>query len=235
MDSLFVTGTDTDVGKTYVAAGLAAAARMMGADVGVMKPFAAGSAGRGRYASDDAGILSEAAGSDDPESLVNPQFFPIPASPYTAWKRLKTRPRVRTVLSRFRRLQKMHQVVVVEGMGGVMTPILGDYYVADLIRDMGIPAVVVAGSRIGTVNHTVMTCHACRERGIPLRGIVINAFGGGYRAADLARDLEGLTGERVVGTIPAIRDLGGPSLYRAFRRNVDLEALLGARIRSPGS
>lgn len=229
MDSLFVTGTDTDVGKTYVAAGLAACLRKMGVDVGVMKPFAAGTAQKKGYMSEDVEVLSNAAGVSDDEGLVNPQFFPIPASPYTAWKNLKTRPKVSTVLSSFKKLQKLHDVVLVEGIGGLMTPILRDYFVADLIKEMRIPAVIVTRSRIGTVNHTVMTCRMCKRFRIPLRGIIINDFdGAGYPAKELARDLQDLTGIRVLGSVPFIKDVGGASVYRVFRRGVDLAGLFGS-------
>ena len=80
MKSLFITGTDTDVGKTYITAGLGVTFRKMGIDVGVMKPFAAGRAQKKGYKSEDIVIISRAAQACDPENLVNPQFFPIPAS-----------------------------------------------------------------------------------------------------------------------------------------------------------
>ena len=76
MNSLFITGTDTDVGKTYITAGLAVVLRKMNIDVGVMKPFAAGTVQKKGYKSEDVEILSNAAQVNDPENLVNPQFFP---------------------------------------------------------------------------------------------------------------------------------------------------------------
>jgi len=104
LKSIFITGTDTDVGKTYITAGLGVVLQKMGVDVGVMKPFAAGSAQKKGYKSEDIEILSRAAQVYDPENLVNPQFFPISASPYTAWKRLKTKPKILTILSSFKKL-----------------------------------------------------------------------------------------------------------------------------------
>ena len=139
MQSLFVTGTDTDVGKTYVTAGLAASFYEMGVDIGVMKPFAAGTAQKKGFKSEDVEILSSAAHVADAENLINPQFFPISASPYTAWKKLKTKPKIATVLSSFKKLSKLHDAILVEGMGGVLTPILKDYFITDLIKDLKIP------------------------------------------------------------------------------------------------
>ena len=106
MKSIFITGTDTDVGKTYVTAGLAIMLRKMGMDVGVMKPFAAGLVQKKGYKSEDVEILSKSAQINDPETLVNPQFFPIPASPYTAWKKLKIKPKIALVLSSFKKINQ---------------------------------------------------------------------------------------------------------------------------------
>ena len=224
--SLFITGTDTDVGKTYVAAGLGMALRETGINVGVMKPFAAGTPKKRGYKSGDVQILSRAVQTSDPECLVNPQFFPIPASPYTAWKNLKIKPSIPAVLSAFKKLSALHDMLLVEGIGGVMTPILRDYYVADLIRDMRIPAVIVSKSRIGTINHTVMTVRMCERYRIPIKGIIINNFEKGYPVKELRRDLQRLTGVRVLGSIPFIKDVGDSSLSGIFKKNIDLKPLL---------
>ncbi len=105
MKSLFITGTDTDVGKTYVAAGLAVTLRKMGIDVGIMKPYAAGTPQKKGFKSKDVEILSRAAQVSDPEELMNPQFFKMAASPYTASKNLKVKVRVNSVLSNFKKLR----------------------------------------------------------------------------------------------------------------------------------
>ncbi|MFQ5782574.1 MAG: dethiobiotin synthase [Nitrosopumilus sp.] len=226
MKSLFITGTDTNVGKTYITAGLAVSFRKMGINVGVMKPFAAGTAQKKGYKSEDVEILSNAAQVNDPENLINPQFFPIPASPYTAWKQLKIKPKVSTVLTNFRKLTKIHEMILVEGMGGISTPILKDYYVTNLIKDMKIPTVIVTSSRVGTVNHTIMTCMMCKKYKIPIKGIIINNFEDGYRISELKRDLQNLTGIKVLGSIPFITNMSDSSLYRIFQKNVNLKSLL---------
>ena len=226
MKSLFIAGTDTDVGKTYIAAGLAVAFRKMGIDVGVMKPFAAGRAEKKGYKSEDIVILSRAAKACDPEKLVNPQFFKIPASPYTAWKTLKTKPKISTILSSFKKLTKLHDMILVEGMGGIMTPILKNYYITNLIKEMKIPTVIVTRSKIGTVNHTIMTVKMCEKYKIPVKGIIINNFDDGYPIPELKRDLQNLTGIKVLGSIPFIKNLSDASLYRIFKKNIDLKTLL---------
>ena len=226
MQSLFITGTDTDVGKTYVTAGLAASFYEMGIDIGVMKPFAAGTAQKNGFKSEDVKILSDAAHVSDPENLINPQFFPIPASPYTAWKKLKTKPKIATVLSSFKKLSKLHDTILVEGMGGVMTPILKDYFITNLIKEMKIPTIIVTRTKVGTVNHTLMTVMMCQKYKIPIKGIIINNFDNGYPINQLTKDLENLTGVKVLGSVPFIKDMSNASLYKIFKKNIDMKLLL---------
>ncbi|MCP2505785.1 MAG: dethiobiotin synthase [Nitrosopumilus sp.] len=227
MKSLFITGTDTDVGKTYITAGLAITLRKMSIDVGVMKPFAAGVAQKKGYKSEDVEILSKSAQTHDPENLVNPQFFPIPASPYTAWKKLKIKPKIPLVLSSFKKLSDMHEMVLVEGVGGILTPILKDYYVTNLIKDMKIPTIIVTRSKVGTVNHTLMTVKMCEKYKIPIKGIIINNFDDdGYPINQLKKDLEDLTKVKVLGSIPFINDMSDESLYKIFKKNIDMKLLL---------
>ena len=227
LKSLFITGTDTDVGKTYITAGLAITLRKMGVDIGIMKPFAAGVAQKNGFKSEDVEILSNAAQINDSETLLNPQFFPIPASPYTAWKKLKIKPKISLILSSFKKLSKNHEMMLVEGMGGILTPILKDYYVTNLIKDMKIPTIIVTRSKVGTVNHTLMTVKMCEKYKIPIKGIIINNFDGdGYPINQLQKDLEDLTGVKVLGSIPFINDMSDESLYKIFKKNIDMKLLL---------
>jgi len=227
LNSIFITGTDSDVGKTYVAAGLAVTLRKLKIDVGVMKPFAAGTAQKTGFKSEDVEILANAAQVNDPEMLLNPQFFPIVASPYTALKNLKIKPNIKLILNRFKKLSKLHSMLLVEGMGGIMTPILQDYFLTNLIKHMKLPTIIVTRTKVGTVNHTVMTCKMCEKYKIPVKGIVINNFDtNGYNVKELKRDLENLTNIQVLGSIPFIDDMSDTSLYRVFKKNIDFKSLL---------
>ena len=123
MKSLFVTGTDTGIGKTCISAGIALALKKSGVNVGVMKPFMCGMKQKTGSADDDVTILTNAANVIDPRELVNPFFSPIPASPYTAAKNSGTKININHVLDSYEKLSKIHDVILVEGIGGIMTPI----------------------------------------------------------------------------------------------------------------
>ena len=145
----------------------------------------------------------KAARVSDSEELLNPQFFPIPASPYTASQTLDMKVSVEIVLEKFEELKNSHDMMIVEGMGGIMTPILEDYFVADLIRDMKLETIIVIRSKIGTVNHTLITKKVCKDYKIPVKGIIINNFDAeGYPVQELKRDIEQLTGSEILGVIP---------------------------------
>lgn len=225
MDSFFIAGTDTDVGKTWITVGLARTLKKNGLDVGVMKPFAAGIPDGTPFQSSDVRHLMEAAGVSDDVSLVNPQFYPIPASPYTAGINLGSNVDVGLVLKSYEKLIHIHDMVLVEGMGGIMTPILKDYFVYDLIRKLDIPVILIARNRIGTINHTLMSAKICRDCGITIRGIIINDIDEGYATSDLKRDLEALTGVAVLGVIPNIDAFDYDVLATTVAENIDIASL----------
>jgi len=176
MKPLFITATDTDIGKTYVCAGLAHSLKKLDIDVGIMKPFACGVKQKTGFSSNDLTILSKAAMVNDAEELLNPFFFPIPASPYTAAKNLGVKIDINYLMKCFRKLDKIHDVMLVEGIGGIMTPILKDYAIIDLIKDLEANTIIVTSSKIGTINHTIMTCNMCKNMKIPVKGLIINNF-----------------------------------------------------------
>lgn len=228
MKSFFITGTDTDVGKTWITAGLARAIRNMGIDIGVMKPFAAGIAQKTGYKSKDVQILVNASKVNDPENLVNPQFFPIPASPYTAMKisNILEKVNVDLILQSFKKLSKLHECILVEGMGGIMTPILKNYFIANLINDLNLTTIIVTRNRIGTLNHTIMTCKLAKKFGIRIQGIIINEIDlDGYAIDVLKDDIEDITGISVLGSIPFFNSFDVEQIAKVFQTKFDLKIL----------
>ncbi len=228
MKSYFITGTDTDVGKTWIIAGLARAFRSMGVNIGVMKPFAAGTLQKTGFKSKDAEILSRAAKVNDPENLINPQFFPIPASPYTAMKNSEVHVKVNVdlILQNFKKLSSIHDSILVEGIGGIMTPILKNYYVANLINDLNLETIIVTRTRIGTLNHTIMTCKMAKKYGIHVRGIIINQIDlDGYDVDVLKDDIEDVTGFSVLGTVPFFKTFDIDQIANIFQTKFNLKSL----------
>ena len=203
MKSLFVAGTDTDVGKTCVTAGIVKSLRDMDVDVAVMKPFASGYKGNADSVSNDVEILMKYSGSSDPVNLVNPYYFEIPSSPYDASNTLNIEIDIAKVIDAFEKLVSSHEIVIVEGIGGIMTPISKNYFVSDLISELDMPTIIVASSKIGTVNHSMLTIEHAKNKNLDLMGLVINqTISDGYELSNLRQQLIDLTGMNVYGTIP---------------------------------
>jgi dethiobiotin synthetase len=227
MKPLFITATDTDIGKTYVCAGLAHSLKKSGIDVGIMKPFACGTKQKTGFSSNDLTLLSEAAIINDTEELLNPFFFPIPASPYTAAKNLGVKIDIKHVLECFNKLDKIHDVMLVEGIGGIMTPILNDYTIINLIKDLQANTIIVTSSRVGTVNHTILTCNICKNMNIPVKGLIINNFDStGYPILELERDLSALTNLPVLCSLPHMEKFDLPKYSSLIQEKVDVSALV---------
>jgi len=227
MKPLFITATDTDIGKTYVCAGLAHSLKKLGIDVGIMKPFACGVKQKTGFSSNDLTILSKAAMVNDAEELLNPFFFPIPASPYTAAKNLGVKIDINYLMKCFRKLDKIHDVMLVEGIGGIMTPILKDYAIIDLIKDLEANTIIVTSSKIGTINHTIMTCNMCKNMKISVKGLIINNFDStGYPVSDLERDLSALTDLPVLCSLPHMPKFNLNDYAKMIENKMDLLSLI---------
>lgn len=203
---LFVTGTDTGVGKTYVSAGIATALIRRGVDVGVMKPAETGcSMSAGRLVPRDAHRLMRSACVKDPLSLVNPYRFRRPLAPAVAGEREGKAIDPLMMINAYRKLSTRHEFMIVEGAGGIMVPLSGKYTYLDLAKKMGLPVLIVARPGLGTINHTLLTISALRGRKIPIAGIVINYaqhVKSGLAEKTNPAVIEKISGIRIVGIIP---------------------------------
>jgi dethiobiotin synthetase len=170
---IFVTATDTGVGKTLVASALVMCLSQRGIDVGVMKPIETGVA-RSAKAQSDGARLRRVAGSHDPMAEVSPYVFRLPVAPLSAARAEGTTVRVATIIRAFCALSKKHALVVVEGVGGVNVPVTSSFNISDIIYRMKLPAIVVGQSGLGGINHALLTLHALRRRKIPVVALVLN-------------------------------------------------------------
>lgn len=200
---LFVTGTDTGVGKTLVACALARGLRRRGLDVGVMKPVETGVGAAGPV---DARALRDAAGVEDDLERICPQSFALPAAPSVAAAAEGRALDRRALQAAFDTLRARHEFLLVEGAGGLLVPLAEDYSMADLAGELGLPLLVVARASLGTINHTRLTLEAAQGRGLVVTGVVISHGPVPLSAAD-ARNLAALRdllGRRLLGEVPPL-------------------------------
>ncbi|HZS01972.1 MAG TPA: dethiobiotin synthase [Chloroflexota bacterium] len=171
--AVFVTGTDTGVGKTVATAAIGWALAQGGRRVGVLKPAQTGVA-PGQPG--DAEFVLAALDSPQPPGLACTYCFREPAAPLVAARAEHATLDVAVIRDRFERLQQASDVVLVEGAGGLLVPLAEGYSMADLARMLGLPLVVVARPGLGTLNHTLLTLEAARARGLDVLGIVLSAW-----------------------------------------------------------
>lgn len=176
MNGLFLTGTDTGVGKTHVTCALARLLRRQGRRVGVCKPVATGAERLGeRWLSDDTRRLAEAADlALDAAERITPWTFPDPAAPPVAARRLGVTLRVADLAAAVAAWKSRADLVLVEGVGGLLCPLTEQETVADLAAALALPLVVVARRSLGTLNHTLLTLEVAQARGLPVAGVVVS-------------------------------------------------------------
>lgn len=233
MTGLFVTATDTGVGKTVITAALALALKERGRDVAVVKPVQSGA-----YAADpegDAATLKRLAQLPEPPEEIAPFSFAAPLAPLVA-ARLEGRELALDQVAATV-LQRAHgrETVLVEGAGGLLVPVGAGWTVADLTAALRLPLLIVARAALGTVNHTLLTLAEARRRGLEVIGVVLN----GHVPApgpDLANAemIEAFGDTPVLGQTPKLDGPITPEALRIVASHIDLDRLI-ARARKEES
>ena len=184
---IFITGTDTGVGKTLVAGGIARFLSLRGLRVGVFKPVASGCRReREGLVSSDAEFLAYCSESEFSLSVINPVRFAVPAAPIVCEEYENRKFDFEEMATSYKYICQESDVVIVEGIGGALVPVTEDFTILDIAAEMALPVVVVARPDLGTINHTLMTLACIRAAGLTVAGVVIN----GYKAdgADIAEE-----------------------------------------------
>lgn len=211
---LFVTGTDTGVGKTLISAALVRGFAGRGYRSAGMKPVAAGCRNvAGELLSDDVAMLQSAANVALPAHLVNPYAFEPPLAPHIAARRAGRRIEIAGIQQAFNEAASMTEVLVVEGVGGFRVPLNETEDTADLAVSLQLPVVLVVGLRLGCLNHALLSVEAIRSRGLSLVGWVANSIDPGMLSQQEAQDtLLELIPAPCVGVIPFMHNLNVQSV-----------------------
>jgi len=205
-EGVFITGTDTGVGKTVVSTALAILLRQRGIRVGVMKPVTSGCIERsGRLVSEDAELLAAGAGVAVCDEIA-PYLLRAPVAPSAAAEKDGVRIEFSRILAAYHRLADRYDFIIVEGAGGLMVPLAGGLLVADLVKLLALPLLVVARPGLGTVNHTLLTCFAARHMELQVRGVVVNGYpeNPGLAEATAPHMIDSLSGAPLLGRFPHI-------------------------------
>jgi len=225
--SLFVTGTDTNVGKTICTALLALHFMQQGADVGIMKPIASGcEIHNGELINDDARWLKKITGANDEMELINPARYMEPLAPLTAARRNNesTSDVLQKCQEAYAELARRHEIVIVEGVGGWMVPLAHHKSTfsdcADLVNTLQLPIVTVSRRVLGTINHSLLTWRATQEQQM-LGWIFCDSAP--VNAGDVAAEtspalIAEISGLPIIAQVPFLEDLSKGKLNDAVQK-----------------
>jgi dethiobiotin synthetase len=205
MKIFFITGTDTDIGKTRVTACLAEYfIRKKKLVTAVIKPIQTGTED---YPPDLKTIKNKAKGLYPlPPELETPYSFPLAASPHLAARETGSLISPRKILSSISKIKKNPEIdiLLIEGAGGIYVPITEKYMTFNLIKDIGAPVILVSDARLGTINHSMLTIEAMKNRNIAMAGFILNRVppGPGIIEIDNRKIIEKLSGVPCIGTVP---------------------------------
>ncbi len=229
MKGLFITGTDTGVGKTVVSGIIISLLKTTGYSVGAMKPIETGCLKRDDILiPSDGFFLKNVSHMDESVNHVTPVALEKPLAPMVAAEIDGIDIDLQRIWKIFNKLKERYDVIVVEGVGGIMVPLKRDYFVLDMARDFGFPVIVVSRPTLGTINHTLLTVNYALEHGLDVRGVIINYSGPSQ--GDIAEEtnpgvISELSPVPLLGVVPCIDRFDDESLQRTALKYLDVDAI----------
>lgn len=217
---IFIIGTDTDVGKTFVNGGITYKLKESGHSVISYKPVQSGGTIPG-----DCKYVKEVCDLENSYEEMNSYCLKEEVSPHLAARMENTTINKEKIINHYKELIDKYEYVIVEGAGGVVVPLIENkYFVYDLIKDLGMDVVIVARAGVGTINHTVLTNEFLKQKNIKAKGIIINQYNEKFYEDDNIESIENLTKLQVVGKLSKINDFTKENIVEEYKK-LDLEKL----------
>lgn len=220
--SLFVTGTDTEVGKTRISVGLIKVLQQQGLKVAAMKPVASGCEWLERqWQNEDALALSQQADIKLPYSQINPYAFEPAIAPHLAAEQVEKTINIDVIHVHFAAIKSQADAVVVEGAGGWLVPLNEKETLADLAKTLQLPVVLVVAIKLGCINHALLTVQAIANSGLMLAGWVANDFLQDDQSTAIIRSLTQRIDSPCLGVVPKLKDGEDASAYLNLTLSTD--------------
>ncbi|MBL1320634.1 MAG: dethiobiotin synthase [Methylophaga sp.] len=205
MNGFFVTGTDTDVGKTRISVALIELLQQQGGVIAGMKPIASGCKQTAQgLRNDDAVQLSQQANIELPYDLINPYAFEPAIAPHIAAEQVGIEIDLAKIKENFTQIKQQSDAVVVEGAGGWLVPLNKTQTMADLALALDLPIILVVGIKLGCINHALLTVKAIEDSGLLLQGWVANEIEANEQAEDIIKTLKKAISAHCLGHVPQL-------------------------------
>ncbi len=228
---IFVIGTDTDVGKTFVTAGITYILRKNGLNACSYKAVQSGGVYEGtNLVSEDAQFVKNITSINEAYEVMNSYCLKTAVSPHIAAEIENIKIDKKIILEGYKKLEEKYDFIIAEGSGGAVVPLIrNDYYMYDLIKDLHISVVIVARAGVGTINHTVLTVEFLRNKGIDIKGIIINGYEGNFYEDDNMRVIKDITGLEIISVINKVKEKEYKSFVKKSREeyenNISIEKI----------
>jgi dethiobiotin synthetase len=224
---IFVTGTDTDVGKTIVSSGIAAALKRRGHDTGVFKPMLSGV--KREDPTSDTMLLKKYSGDESALRDITPYQFDEPLAPYLAARLQGCEVPFSELINCWNDMKEQHDFFIVEGAGGISVPFGRDYLVSDVAEYIGFPLIIVARPNLGTLNHTYLTVDYARRCGLHVLGVVVNGLD--EKEKGVAEEtnpamIEQFCNVPVLGVIPKMSHIVEDRLASLMEERIEIDKLI---------
>lgn len=208
---IFITGTDTSVGKTIVTAGLGILLKNRGINIGIMKPIHTGCIEeKGKLFAPDTELLKTLLDLKEPSETITPYMFKMPVSPLVASEMEEREIITDKIISKYEKISRDHELTLVEGIGGIAVPVKKGQLISDIIRILKLPIIIVTRPYLGTINHTLLTIRFAEINNIKIAGIIVNYSES--KTMDISEKtnvqvIEKISGIPILGIIPLIKDI----------------------------
>ena len=229
---IFIVGTDTDVGKTFVTAGINYILRKNNFNAISFKPVQSGGIVKdNKLISGDIEFIKKITEIDEDYKTMNCYCFKEAVSPHLASEIENINIDKNKIISDYKKLYEKYDFCIVEGAGGSIVPLIRDrYYIYDLVKDLNIPVVIVTTIGVGAINQTVLTVNFLKSLGIQIRGLIINKYTGAYYEDDNIEVIKSITGLEIISVINKL-DLDEKEEFilkarKEFDKNLDIDKLL---------
>lgn len=228
---IFVIGTDTDVGKTFVTAGITYVLRKNGLNACSYKAVQSGGVYEGtNLVSEDAQFVKNITSINEAYEVMNPYCLKTAVSPHIAAEIENVKIDKKIILEGYKKLEEKYDFIIAEGSGGAVVPLIrNDYYMYNLIKDLHISVVIVARAGVGTINHTVLTVEFLRNKAIDIKGIIINGYEGNFYEDDNMRVIKDITGLEIISVINKVKEKEYKSFVKKAREeyenNISIEKI----------
>ncbi|SHJ73413.1 dethiobiotin synthase [Paramaledivibacter caminithermalis] len=228
---VFIVGTDTDVGKTIVTAGLVYVLRKSGINTCCFKAVLSGGIRENKkLIPGDVKLVKEVSKIHETYEVMNPYCLETPVSPHLAAKLENVQIDREKILNTYRRLSEKYEFLVAEGSGGIIVPIIDkSYFIYDLIKDLNLPVIIVARAGVGTINHTALTVKFAESVGLDIKGIIINRYTDEIHVKDNIDTIKEITNKEIIAVIDDLNNYkknGYEELKAEFEKKIDVNKII---------